>query len=38
VNGVGDEGTKNLIRQILILIFLFIDFFTGANTTIITAF
>jgi len=27
MNGVADEGTKNLIRRILISIFLFIDFF-----------
>ena len=38
INGVGDEGTKNLICRRLILIFLFTDFATGVNTSITTVF
>jgi hypothetical protein len=38
INGAGDEGTKNLICQRLISIFLFIDFAAGENTTISTGF
>jgi len=37
-NGVADEGTKNLFRQRLILMFLFDSFLYGAITTIIAVF